>query len=37
VRRADRIFVMAAGRLIESGTFDELIAQFARLARRRIL
>jgi ABC-type bacteriocin/lantibiotic exporter with double-glycine peptidase domain len=40
IRRADRICVIEAGRLVEHGTFEELIAMggaFARLARRQIL
>jgi ABC-type multidrug transport system fused ATPase/permease subunit len=40
IRRADRIFVFEAGRVAETGTFDELIARgglFARLARRQLL
>jgi ATP-binding cassette subfamily C protein len=37
--RADRIYVIAAGRVVEAGTYDELMArnaEFARLARRQI-
>ena len=40
VERADQIFVLESGRLVESGEFAELIAQdglFSRLARRQIL
>ena len=39
VRNADRIYVIEAGRLVESGTFEELLKQeglFARLAARQI-
>ena len=39
IRDADRIVVMHAGRIIESGTFDELMAlegMFSALARRQI-
>jgi len=39
ILHADRIFVIEAGRLVQSGTYDELIAQeglFAELARRQI-
>jgi NHLM bacteriocin system ABC transporter ATP-binding protein len=40
IREADRIFVMERGRLVESGTFDSLMAgngTFAALARRQLL
>ena len=40
VERADRIFVLDGGRLVESGTFAELVAGdglFSRMARRQIL
>jgi ABC-type multidrug transport system fused ATPase/permease subunit len=40
IRDADKIFVMDRGRLLESGGFDELMAQngaFAALARRQLL
>jgi ATP-binding cassette subfamily B protein len=36
VRKASRIFVFDAGRIVEAGTFDELVAaggRFANLAR----
>ena len=39
VRRADRILVMRAGRVVERGTFDELVAQdgfFAELVERQL-
>ena len=39
VRNADRIYVIEAGRLVESGTFEKLLKQqglFARLAARQI-
>jgi NHLM bacteriocin system ABC transporter ATP-binding protein len=40
IRDADRILVMEAGRIVESGTYDELIAKggaFLHLARRQLL
>ena len=40
IRDADRILVMEAGRIVERGTFDELIAKggaFLHLARRQLL
>ena len=40
LEHADRIFVIDAGRLVETGTFDELIDRdglFGRLARRQTL
>lgn len=40
VRNADRIYVMAAGRIVQSGTYDELLRQsglFADLVQRQIL
>jgi len=40
IRHANRIFVMDAGRIVQSGTYDELIAQdgiFADLAKRQML
>ena len=39
IRRADRIYVLEAGRLVQAGTFGELMAQdgpFRRLARRQL-
>ena len=40
VRHADRIYVLEHGRVVEHGTFDELIARgglFARMAERQVL
>jgi ATP-binding cassette, subfamily B, beta-glucan exporter len=40
VLQADRILVMDAGRIVESGTFDELMAKaglFTELAKRQFL
>jgi ABC-type bacteriocin/lantibiotic exporter with double-glycine peptidase domain len=40
VKRADTIFVLEAGRIVEAGSFDALIARdglFARMARRQII
>ena len=40
VQKADRIYVMAEGRIVESGRFDELMARdgrFAALARRQLV
>jgi ABC-type multidrug transport system fused ATPase/permease subunit len=39
IRKADRILVLRMGRIVESGTYDELIAQnklFAELAKGQI-
>jgi ATP-binding cassette subfamily C protein len=39
IRECDRILVMDKGRLVESGTYDELLAQngiFARLVKRQV-
>jgi len=39
IRHADRIYVIDQGTVVESGTFDELVAAdgaFARLARRQL-
>jgi ABC-type multidrug transport system fused ATPase/permease subunit len=38
--KADRIFVLEAGRVVQSGTYEELIAQeglFAKLAQRQLV
>jgi len=40
IRNADRIVVLEAGRIIESGTYDELVGRdgaFRRLVRRQLL
>jgi ABC-type multidrug transport system fused ATPase/permease subunit len=39
IRQADRIFVLEAGRLVQAGTYEELMSQpglFADLARRQL-
>ena len=40
IRDADRIFVLEDGRIVENGTYDELMAKggvFPRLAQRQLL